>query len=380
MRPSVSAGLLALVLAVPVSGAIGAEGAASSVVEPVVAAPADIAPDPLRRAALVALPATYHVEVRFHVDALISGGRRIPIGRDVGFRGGAFAVAPGFVVTARHLIAPTNDRLVEAALGTLAPAARPVRAVVSGPVRVTLTRARTDSTDGAADAPRDVAATVLDAGDPVTDLALLRIGAASGPTLALDDSLTAGTSVAGIGFGSAAGPVPTLRLGTLSGQGAVRGAPEDRRLAPIALAVEHGDSGGPVIDDRGHVRGVILRRASGPTPPVMASANALRRLLAAHDVAATESAETTAFRDAMDAFWERRYALASARLSALGERYPDAALVRLESRRADALATGVYTLDGPSRIRGAVLATGAMAMLCLAILMLIRMRRLPALD
>jgi hypothetical protein len=318
--------------------------------------------------------------VRFHVVALISGGRRIPVDRDVGFRGGAFAAAPGVVVTARHLVAPTNAQLVEATVGTPIPPHRRVRAVITGPARVTLTRARTDPTDGAVEPPRSEPATVLDPGDPVTDLALLRVGAPAGPTLALDDGLTAGTPVAGIGFGSAAVPVPTLRLGTLDGQGALQGAPDDRRLAPIALAVEPGDSGGPVVDDRAHVRGVILRRASGATPPVMAGANAVRRLLAAHGIAANESPETTAFRNGMAAFWQRRYALASTRLSALSDRYPDASLVRLESRRAQELATGGYTLEGPSRVRGVLLATGAMAMLCLALLMMIRMRRLPALD
>jgi hypothetical protein len=79
----------------------------------------------------------------------------------------------------------------------------------------------------------------------------------------------------------------------------------------------------------------------------------------------------------MMAFWARDYRQAERRLTALTDAYTDTALIRCERDRAAALATTAYTISGPSRTRGAILALGAMAALAAAILGILRVRRHP---
>ena len=109
MRFMRTAALAALV----VSLSLGASGAAAAL-------PYDLSADPLDRAALLALPSVYRVDVTIHVDALRGrGGRVIPLppaARTVREAGTAFAVAPdGWLATARHVAAPEEATIARLA-------------------------------------------------------------------------------------------------------------------------------------------------------------------------------------------------------------------------------------------------------------------------
>ena len=105
------------------------------------------------------------------------------------------------------------------------------------------------------------------------DLALIRIRAPAAPALPLDEAASSGTPVVTIGFGvgsSLDGPVrgenePAMRRGRLSRTGTLEAedGEEPRQAIAISVPVERGDSGGPVVDGDGRVRGIVTQRSRG---------------------------------------------------------------------------------------------------------------------
>ena len=137
----------------------------------------------------------------------------------------------------------------------------------------------------AADAALGVA--VLRPGAPVAPISVARFRATS-PRLQSD------VAVAGYSFGGALG-APSLTFGTLSDIKGLRGETELKRLALAALP---GDAGGPVLDTRGTVLGMLLPRAkNGQQLPLdvsfAANSQAINNVLAEAGLAA-ESGEADA--------------------------------------------------------------------------------------
>jgi hypothetical protein len=371
MRVTVSAGVLPWCVALAM--------AAPALAEPVT--PRDTATDPLERAAFVALPAVYSVSGNLRVVAIVTGGRRIRIDRTVPIRGTAFGVAPNRVVTALHLVRPPKARVLDdlTALGVRGlPTDASTARIISKPVThvgLTSAQAAGSALTCAGTVPSTLTATVgRAAANPQDDLVLLTITSPKAPTLTLNDDQHAGTPVAEIGFGDQRGAIPAIRAGTIIGAARINA---NDAFATVAIDVLRGDSGAPVIDERGQSRGVVLRRETDQTKPVIAQAKAVRRLLAADDLTNLESAATTGFRTAMAAFWDRDYALAERRLTAVTQTYPRGALARCEARQAHALAIARYAISGSSRTRAALLAFGWTATLVAALLGIARVRRHP---
>jgi hypothetical protein len=364
-----------------IAAAMLAGAAATAPAGATAAETSDLAVTPLERAAFVAAPAVYDLRAGVQIDALLVGGRRLPVRRRVPVRGTAFGVAPGRVVAARHVLVPAQAQLIEDAIDAAQLSGIPtdqtrVRAIVRLPRSVSLTRPRVAGAAG--DSASTITARVRLLSEEVTDLALLEIDDLDAPTLALDDTLTRGTPVALIGFGGQPRSVPAVRLGTLDGPRLIFGTDNDG-FGGFDGEVLRGDSGAPVVDAFGQAHGVVLRRRTN-TAPVVARAETVRDLLEADGATGGESAATTDFRTAMAAFWRRDYRSAAASLELLRDADPGAALVRDEHGRATALADADYALRAPSRARGVILAVGAMATLSAAALGAVRIRRQPLLP
>ena len=340
----------------------------------------DRAHTPLERGAFVATPAVYDLISDQRIDALIVDKRRVPVGRNVPIRGTAFGVAPGRVVAAQHVAAPSRQQLIEeivavAGLSGVTTDPARVRVVARTPRTVSLMPA-TAAVSGAS--PHPIAAQVKRRSSEVNDLVLLKIADLDAPTLALNDALTRGTPAAVIGFGAQPPAIAAVRLGTLDGPRLIKDTNNDG-FGGFEGAVLGGDSGAPVVDAHGQAHGVVLRLRSD-TAPVIARAESVRALLEADGVSGGESAATAEFRTAMAAFWRRDYGPAAASLKRLRDADPAGAFVRHEYERATALVAADYTLRRPSRTRGAVLAFGAMAAVCAAALGALRIRRQPFLP
>ncbi len=372
MHVTAPAGALLWILA---SAAI----AASAVAVPIT--PRDTATDALERAAFVALPAVYDVDGKIRIEAVVAGGKRIAVDRSIEIHGTAYGVAPNRVVTALHLVAPPTARVLDelTALDVQGLPRDPAttRIIATAVTQLTLTRAQAEASAVACAGvvPTPIMATVVrTATNPQDDLVLLKINAPDAPTLLLDDGQTADTPIAVIGFGGQQSAIPAIRTGAVKQSAAI--ATNDA-FATITVDVVRGDSGAPAVDDHGHSRGVVLRRETEQTEPVMAQAKSVRKLLEADGATNGETIATTGFRAAMAAFWSRDYVVAADRLAALVPTYADAALVRCEQQQAAALATAGYAISGPSTTRSAILALGAMATLVAALLGILRVRRHP---
>lgn len=99
--------------------------------------------------------------------------------------------------------------------------------------------------------------TAVEATDRHHDLALLRINAQDLPALELGDSdaLQEGESV--IAVGNPLGLERSVVTGVLSGRRDV----DDRPMLQIAMPIERGNSGGPLLDMQGRVQGVITLKS-----------------------------------------------------------------------------------------------------------------------
>lgn len=369
--------LLGLLVAAAVAAPAGAA--------PAPAVPDELSPDRLDRAALVALPAVWRLEVEVRVEGLRTGdGRRVAVpeaARAVGRLGTAFAVSPaGYLVSAAHVVAPSAaDLAATAYLQKLAVEGRPhgdrsarewVKRTAARPVGLRIvSRTVRQATVGpdARRAPTRVPQVV--AVDWKRDLVLLRIRSRDAPALPLTDGRRPGTRVAVLGFGQEdafSAPqrpdlVPAVRKGRLGETRPVRDD-ERRVLTRVSSEVERGDSGGPAVDGEGRVRGVVIARDREGGGFVAPTAD-VARLLDSAGVRAWEGRTSTLFRRALGRL--ERFDLEGARAGlqrTLGS-YPAHGVARYELERLSALRDADLRLAGPPRLRGGLLALAALAAL-----------------
>ena len=346
--------------------------------------PRDLSADPLDRGVLLALPSIYRVDVTIRVEALrlADGTRRAlaPAARRFGESGTAVAVAPGgWLVTAAHLAAPDgptlarlayqNDRAVRRrAHGDEAAATQWVtrnRARALGP-RVSVAVRQADA-GGDADAVRSIR--VLEVvRSSTSDLALIRIDMPEAPALALDEARSKGTPVATIGFGGGSSlnhPIrgalePAIRRGRITRSGLLAKEEPPRVAIAIAVPVERGDSGGPVLDAQGRVRGIVSQRTS--QGGIAEQATDVRQLLERAGVAMGPSASADLFRAAMTAFWSHDFAAAQTGFDQTLAVFPAHTLAQSERARSSALAAGDYRLSADRR-GDLLLAIGVLALI-----------------
>ena len=365
---------------------LAALAVALAVVSPAVAAaPDDLSTNSLDRAALLALPSVYRVEVTMHVQGLRTKDGTVltipPAARVFQEVGTAFAVAPGgWLVSAAHVAAPDATRI--AALSYQSRQRARGRQIsekaATDWVRKTGARAVNGRVVGREITQADAGAGALTsrsymAMDVVAshqaDLVAMRIDLPAAPALALDESASIGTPVATIGFGVGSvldGPargklVPAVRRGRLGRTGALDaqdGLP-DRSATLISVPVEPGDSGAPVIDAEGHVRGVVIIRTDDGG--VAEQATEVRQLMEGIGVTPAPGPTATLFRGAMADFWNLNFAGAQKGFTATLAAFGGHTLAGVERRRAEELAAGDYRLEGTERRRGVLLAVGVLA-------------------
>lgn len=371
--------IVATIAVLAVGLSLGASGAAG-------AAPDDLSADPLDRAALLALPSVYRIDVTIRVEALRGrDGRRIPLppaARTVREAGTAFGVArDGWLATARHVAAPEpatiaklayqekliaqdrphDDAVVEALMERIG--AVPVGHRVVG-------RVVRPAGVGGVGSERRYPVLELVEGD-TADVALVRINAPTAPTLALDEAATLGTPVTTIGFGSGSafggggrGELePAIRRGALGRTGNLQEGAASRDAILVGVPVEGGDSGAPVVDALGRVRGLIVLRFTdgGVRSGIAERATEVRQLLDRERLVGGPDPTAETFRAAMVAFWGLDMRTARAGFGATISRFSDHALAARELGRATALEEADFRLEGRPRRRGALLALGVLA-------------------
>jgi S1-C subfamily serine protease len=153
----------------------------------------------------------------------------------LGIEGSGWIAAPGTVVTNAHVVAGTDDSVVQ------------LRGV--GP--------KLDAT------PVHF--------DPRNDVAVLRVRGLGGRTLSMAPSVPSGTAGAVLGFPEN-GPydVEPARIGqtsTVLSQDAYGRGPVTRRITSLRARVRHGNSGGPVVDGAGRVAATVFAAAVGGGAP-----------------------------------------------------------------------------------------------------------------
>jgi S1-C subfamily serine protease len=345
------------------------------------APPSDLSTDPLDRATLLALPSVYRVQTTIHVDALRTGaGKRIPLPRevrDIGEVGTAFAVAPGWLATAGHVVGADREYLAKLAYQSLlasrglehdddAAAVDWVRRHRARPVGVrTRSVVVTLADAGAGAEPRSFTALRV-VPDRSADLALIRIAAAREPALLLDEAESIRTPVVTIGFGSAdpfhsaaqGELTPAVRRGRLGRTGTL-GVTTPRDVLSIAVPVEPGDSGAPVVDARAAVHGVVIVRS--PAGGIAELSTELRTLMTSAGVAPAPGRSAELFASGMRHFWALDFAAARDDLQAAAEAFPPHTLAAREAERAAGLERAGMALEGRSRRRDALLAVGIVA-------------------
>lgn len=353
--------------------------------------PDELSSNRLDRAALVAMPGVWKVDVKAHMTALRTASGAVVMlparARTVSREGTAFGVTPeGYLVSAAHVVQPSAHDLAETAyLQKLAlegrahndaiarawvkrtgavpvglrPLERVVRPMAAGAMA---SRARAMS-------PRIVTT------DWLRDIVVLRVpNVRDLPSLGLDRGMDVGTPIATLGFGSEnpfADPqhgalVPAVRTGLIGQTGPLEKTPA-RVLTLISNDIQHGDSGGPVVDERGRVRGVVLVRRRGGGG-AMAPTEELIHVLDSVGIRAWEGRTQTLYRSALANM--SRYDLARARrdLSRTLASYPDHGLALYERGRVDQLAKARVSLAGEPWQRGGLTVAGISALIIAIIL------------
>ncbi len=152
----------------------------------------------------------------------------------LGIEGSGWVAGQGLVVTNAHVVAGENDTMVETRDGT------------------------------------DLGATAVHY-DPHDDLAILRVGGLDLPSLELAPDVSTGTPGAVLGYPEN-GPfhVAPARLGsteTVISQDSYGRGPIQRQMTPFRGEVRSGNSGGPVVEDSGHVAATVFAAAKDKGPP-----------------------------------------------------------------------------------------------------------------
>lgn len=383
--------VLALALAVPcaLGGVLASPGVALADIPTGV--PDALSPEPLERAALIALPAIWQVQTTARMTGLRTKRGTVitlpPRARTVTREGTAFAVTPdGYLVTATHVVQPRADDLAESAyLQYLAIsgrahdsriAAKWVKDNAAVPVGLTPleTIVRPVAAGAAAKVNRAAAPEIVET-DNLRDIAVLRVpNLQDAPALGLDRGVASGTPIATLGFGSEdpfAGEqrgalIPAVRTGVITRTGPREDEPL-RILSFITNEVERGDSGGPAIDANGRVRGVVLikRRAGGGA---MAPTDELLRVLDRANVRGWEGRTQGLYREALAR--ASRFDLAGARtdLRRTLASYPAHGLAAYEIARMDDLEQARLALAGEPWYRGGLWAAAISALVVAGVL------------
>ena len=351
------------------------------------AIPSDLSDDPLDRGTLLALPSVYRVEVVLHVDALrTAAGERIALpaeARDIREAGAAVAVAPGgWLVTAAHVAAPDDATLARLAYQT----SLALRDRAHGDAAAEDWVERT----GAVPVGREAVVTVTQADvgagsihsraypalavrrSATADLALIRIEAKAAPALELDEAASSGTPVVTIGFGrgstlDGAQPgklEPSIRRGVINRSGNVDDAAGSRQAILISAPVERGDSGAPVVDTAGRVRGIVtVKTIRGGRAE---RATEVRQLLEANRIIPGAGHTAEAFGGSMDALWRLDLAAADTGFASTLASFPAHTLAGRERDRAQEMAASTFSLRAADRREGVLLAVGVLALLAAA--------------
>ena len=349
------------------------------------ARPDDLSRDPLDRAALLALPSVYRVEVVVHVRGLrLKDGTVLAMPGTSGVFeevGTAFAAAPGgWLVSAAHVAAPNPQRIallayqsrerVQGRQVTEVAAREWVERNGALPVAGRVVSRRVSQADAGGGHLRSSTYMPVEVRpSDSADLVALRIDAPGAPALRLDEAATVGTPVVTIGFGrgsSLDGPrpgdlEPEVRRGELGRTGTLEGDGDgpEREAMVITVPVEPGDSGAPVVDEDGRVRGVVvIRDADGG---VAERATEVRQLLASIGVAPGEGAAAARFRTAMQDFWRFDFAGAQRGFAGTLAAFGGHTLAGVERSRAQELAAADYRLEGVRRPQRTLLALGIVA-------------------
>ncbi len=383
---------LALVLSVPLAFGAAVVGSPGTAVADIPSGvPDPLSPEPLQRAALIAMPAVWQVQTTVRMTGLrtkrgttISLPRRA---RTVNREGTAFAVTPdGYLVTATHVVQPRADDLAASAyLQYLALSGRPHDSTIAAkwvkdnaavPVGLTPieTIVRPVAAGAAAKVNRAVAPEIVET-DNLRDIAVVRVpNLQDAPALGLDRGVDSGTPIATLGFGSedpfAEKPrgalVPAVREGVITRTGPREDEPL-RILSFITNEVERGDSGGPAIDANGRVRGVVLikRQAGGGA---MAPTDQLLRVLDRANVRGWEGRTQGLYREALAR--ASRFDLAGARtdLRRTLASYPAHGLAAYEISRVDELQEARLALAGEPWYRGGLWAAAISALVITGVL------------
>ncbi len=343
--------------------------------------PDALSPDPVLRGALIAMPAVWSVQVTAHLTGLrLRNGTIVqlpPSARTVEKQGTAFAVTPdGYLMSALHVINPAPREIAatayqkKAALEGLPHTDRMaddwVKRTGARPVGLRpLERVMRPAAAGPGAAHDSAVSPRVVSTDTVRDLVVLRVpGLADAPSLAMDRGKDVGTPVASLGFGSSdpfAEPqhgalVPSVRTGTIAETGRIDTQPT-RSLTIISNPIQMGDSGGPVVDANGRVRGLLLvkARAGGGA---MAPTDELLRVLAQTGVQPWEGRTQVLYRGALARM--QRFDISGARdqLHRTLKSDPTHGLAAYELGQVAELATARLALAGEPRYRVGLLVIG----------------------
>lgn len=353
--------------------------------------PDPLAADPLNRAALIAMPAVWRVEVSTSMTGLRTKDGTVielpPRARSVSREGTAFAVTPeGYLVTALHVIQPTADDLAQAAYfqylayagksHSTQIAAQWVKDNEAMPVGLAPVQrvVRASAAGAAARTSRGAAPQIIET-DELRDIAVLRVpNVTDTPSIGLDRGLDPGTPVATLGFGDEdpfAEPqrgalVPAVRFGVIGETGEMEKNPL-RILTLITNEVQKGDSGGPAVDRNGRVRGVVLiKRAAGGG--AMAPTDEILRVLDRANIRGWEGRTQALFRDGVDRVTRFDLAGARADFRRTLASYPAHGLAAYEIAQLDQLGRARLGLAGEPWYKGGLVAAGITALIIALIL------------
>lgn len=355
------------------------------------AVPDDLSADPLDRGVLLTLPSVYRVETTIRVNAIkLADGRVLrmpPGGREIPEVGTAVAVTPdGWLVTAAHVAAPDEQTVARLAFQTReAYEGRPHadeqaardwvarHGAVAVPGTVTETTVTPALVDGATVVQRSYRG--MDRRRSATaDLALVRIPVGGAPAVTLDDARSAGTPIATLGFSGddhlltpdAPEGQPTVRRGVIRTSGTLEDtSPRARTGFVVSAGVQSGDSGGPVVDENGAVRGIIIQR-SDSGGGIAETATEVRDLLQEEGLEPQSGGAAESFRTAMAALW--RLDLSEAESGFIRTLRADSshAMASRELARSRALTASPFALRADDRRQGILLGVAVLAIVAAA--------------
>jgi len=371
----------ALALLILVASAAGAAAAV----------PDDLTDDPIDRGVLLAMPGVYRVTTTIRVDRIrLADGRELTMprrGREIPEEGAAVAVTPdGWLVTAAHVAAPDAQTVARLAYQTR-------EALQERPHADEQAAREWVTSNGAVALPgtvvrREVAPAPIDgatvrqptyrATDPrrseTADLALVRIPVRAASAATLDDARSTGTPIATVGFSgddhllTPAGTEgqATVRRGTIRSSGTLEpGSARARTGFVVSAGVRSGDSGGPVVDERGAVRGIVIQR-SDSGGGIAETATEVRELMRQEGLEPQPGPAAEWFGDAMHALWRVDLGEAESGFIRTLRADPSHALASRELERSRALAASRFALRADDRRQGVLLGVAVLAIVAAA--------------